>query len=247
MIRELFDPADVPAILSIPLPMRHKEDKSIWVPNAKGVFTVKSAYHSITNKYLPNPPSAPWKKIWNLNAPEHLKMFLWRIGVNVLPTRENLLKRFDVVDSSCVHCGADPESAIHVFFTCTVARALWHSACWGFRAYEAHIQSSEDIIKLVLEPLTSICPNSESWRVSLNMALTLDGIWNLHNQVLFHEDKADIQAATQQIQFRLVEFSRIAAPNTYTTPPPSLLSWTPPPFNCIEIKLTLHILISKLP
>ena len=129
MIRELFDPADVPAILSIPLPMRHREDKFIWIPNSKGVFIVRSANHSITNQYLPNPPFAPWKKIWNLSAPECLKMVLWRIGVNVLPTRENLLKRFDVVDSSCVHCGADPESAIHVFFTCTVARALWHSAC----------------------------------------------------------------------------------------------------------------------
>lgn len=156
--------------------MRYLEDKLIWVLNSKGVFIVKFSYHSITNQYLPNPPSILWKKIWNLNAPESLKMFLWRLGVNVLLTRENLMKRFNVAGSSCVHCGADPESAVHIFFTCLVARALWHSACWGFGADEAHIQSSEDIIKLVLEPPASICQKSESWRVSLNMALTLDGI-----------------------------------------------------------------------
>ena len=95
MIKELFDLADVLAILCIPLPMRHSEDKLIWVPNFKRVFIVKSAYHYITNQYFPDPPSNPWKMIRNLNAPEHLKMFLWRIGVNVLPNRENLMKRFD--------------------------------------------------------------------------------------------------------------------------------------------------------
>lgn len=49
---------------------------------------------SLTNTSL-TPQSNPWKMIRNLNSPEHLKMFLWRIGVNVLLTRENLMKRFD--------------------------------------------------------------------------------------------------------------------------------------------------------
>lgn len=94
MIKELFDLADVLAILCIPLPEAQRR-KLIWVPNFKRVFIVKSAYHCITNQYFPNPLSNPWKMIRNLNAPGHLKMFLWRIGVNVLPTRENLMKRFD--------------------------------------------------------------------------------------------------------------------------------------------------------
>ena len=55
MIKELFDLADVLAILCIPLPLRHREDKLIWVPNSKRVFIVKSAYHCITNQYFPNP------------------------------------------------------------------------------------------------------------------------------------------------------------------------------------------------
>ena len=40
----LFEVEDAKAILSIPLAANRKEDKLIWVPNAKGVFTTKSAY-----------------------------------------------------------------------------------------------------------------------------------------------------------------------------------------------------------
>ena len=151
LIKELFDPEDVPAILSIPLPHTPRADKLIWVPNSKGVFSIKFAYRSAIHQSLPQSTSPPpWRKIWNLNAPERLKMFLWRIEVNIIPTRENLMKRLNITHSSCVLCGSDLETALHIFFKCPVARAIWHSACWGFKAEEAIIHSTEDIIKLVI-------------------------------------------------------------------------------------------------
>ena len=39
-----------------------------------------------------------------MNLLERLKMILWRIGVNFLPTKENLLNRFHVSDAYCLFC-----------------------------------------------------------------------------------------------------------------------------------------------
>ena len=93
-IQELFDPEDIQAILSIPLPITPKEDKLIWVLNSKGEFTIKSAYHStIHQANNPLMSQEHWKKLWKMVASERVRMFLWKLGANVLPTRENMMHR----------------------------------------------------------------------------------------------------------------------------------------------------------
>lgn len=159
----------------------------------------------IQKMYLPFCPSH------YLTLLERLKMFLWRIGVNIIPTRENLMKR-----------------AKHYWlFLCALWVWSWNShthllqmlggqshlafGLLGFKAEEAIIHSTEDIIKLVINPPEHQCPNSESWIFSLNMIITMDCIWNLRNHVLFHGGPADILATVQQIHFRRAEFARLAA------------------------------------
>lgn len=93
LVHELFDPEDVQAVLSIPLPIRSNEDKLIWVLYSKGAFTVKSAYYTvIQHTSTLHQSQTPWKKIWKMNAPKRIRMFLWRIGVNVL-AEENMLEK----------------------------------------------------------------------------------------------------------------------------------------------------------
>ena len=76
--------------------------KLIWVLYSKGTFTVNSAYHSvIQHTSTLHQSQTPWKKIWKMNAPERIRMFLWRIGVTVL-AKENMLRRLEVTDSKCV-------------------------------------------------------------------------------------------------------------------------------------------------
>ena len=74
-IQELFDPEDIQAILSIPLPITPKEDKLIWVLNSKGEFTIKSAYHStIHQANNPLMSQEHWKKLWKMVALERVRM-----------------------------------------------------------------------------------------------------------------------------------------------------------------------------
>ena len=132
LVHDLFAPTHAQAILSIPIPIRPRSDKLIWIPNSKGLFFVKASYKEITTHSNPrSPPNVNWNLLWKFKAPERIKMFLWRVGTNALPTKENLLNRLEVDDPTCLLCNQESESICHLFLKCPIARALWFSTCWG--------------------------------------------------------------------------------------------------------------------
>ena len=53
MVLDIFNPISANAILSIPIPFRPSPDKLMWIPDSKGLFSVKSAYKEL----LPSIPS----------------------------------------------------------------------------------------------------------------------------------------------------------------------------------------------
>lgn len=48
-----------------------------------------------------------WRNLWNLNTPEVVKMFIWKVVSNSLPTRQNLARRKVVENSLCLVCGLE--------------------------------------------------------------------------------------------------------------------------------------------
>ena len=103
LVKALFDTPSAQAILSIPVPSKPSPGKLIWVPDSKGCFSVKSAYLAGRDTTSLTPPSGiNWNKLWQLKILKRTKMFLWRLGVNALPTRENLRSRLQIDDPNCV-------------------------------------------------------------------------------------------------------------------------------------------------
>ena len=199
---------------------------------------VKFAYRTCTNQANNNNhPEVPWGKLWKFKAPERIKMLLWRVGVNALPTRENLMSRVTVSDPNCVPCGSEIESCCHLFVTCPVAQALWHSTCWGFKTNEADLTTCEDIIMMVLNPPKTANPSVTQWSISLTMAFMLEEIWSLRNHKLHNGGNIDILKASGQIQAKSLEFqSSMAAENSKLTSL-SHLTWEPPPRGLIKINI----------
>ena len=238
LIRDLFDPASVQAILNKSIPTTPTPDKLIWVPDSRGSFSVKSAYHSIhTLSSQPIPTNTNWKKLWSLKFPEKTKMFLWRLGVNVFPTRENLSKRIHVADPSCLFYRDNLETPYHLFIKCNASRALWFSACQGFRSEDVVISHPEDIVKIILNPPKFLGNNTDVKKVYLNMALILEEIWLSRNRMLHRNCSWDLAATIHSIHSRFHECSlSLYTPTTPKTPTTQHL-WTPSPLGWIKINV----------
>ena len=214
--------------------------------DSKGVFSVKSAYSASNPQFISQVrPTVKWKKLWSLKAPERLKMFLWRLCVNALPTRDNLFKRMNSVDTSYVLCNESEENPCHLFLHCPIAKALWFAACWGFKAEEVVVVSTEDIVNMVLNPPNVLCNSWEQWKVSLTMASTLEEIWYLRNSVLHSKSPLELHVSIQWIQRRCQEYM-VTCPLSPSQPVPhDPTRWAPPPPGCIKLNVDAALLSSK--
>ena len=96
-------------------------DNIIWMYDSRGVFSVQTLYSVLSFRgmvpvYIPT--------MWKLSVPPRIHIFLWLLGNNKLLTRDNLSKRKDLSDKTCLFCN-DPESIHHLFFDCCVAIFVW--------------------------------------------------------------------------------------------------------------------------
>ena len=233
LLNDLFNSESIEAIQKIHIPLRGRADKLIWVLDSKGAFSVKFAY-----KANQDPPCGSsivqWKEIWKIKAHDRIKMLLWRIRSNVLPIKNNLAIRIGTFDPNCVFCGKEPETASHIFFHCQVARAIWFDCSWGIRTDKMNIASNEDILKVVLN-MDELC--------TLQMAVTMEAIWHLRNQVLHNGNEVNIISTICNAKNRVKEYLIALDHEQDKDRSVKLTSWIPPPKN--YIKLNVDVAVSQ--
>ncbi|KAL5803503.1 hypothetical protein ACOSQ4_031808 [Xanthoceras sorbifolium] len=126
------------SILEIPLSLGDCADSLIWHFDKSGEYSVKSGYRVAAQDKLSlsgsssSPDSKWWLALWNLNIPPKIKIFIWRVCHNAIPSLCNLCSRKIVVDPCCSRCGDDPESSAHALFW--AKRAEFEEFCmilWG--------------------------------------------------------------------------------------------------------------------
>ena len=117
------------------------------------------------------------------------------------------MSRMDIQDSACVLCNIEVKYASHLFLRCLEAKAIWFAACWGVKSEK--LDSSNDIIKFILDLPPDPCQAQDRWLVSLNMVLTLEEIWHTRNVVLHLKGSVDLQSSIGSISARLKECSLV--------------------------------------
>ncbi|KAJ8750712.1 hypothetical protein K2173_015893 [Erythroxylum novogranatense] len=126
--RVVFNSVDTTAILSIPLGRSQTADALCWKFERKGGYTVKSAYKSLTwqGQYdQVSVQSSCWNRVWRCKIPYFLLNFLWRAGVNILPSRERLFTKHVPVVNVCPLCQRSSETVLHILVQCPYAREVW--------------------------------------------------------------------------------------------------------------------------
>lgn len=129
LIKDIFSEESANAILSLHWPMDFEEDWLCWCGTDNGRFTVKSCY--VINCEGEEEGSRIWKILWKAQIHDRLKVFLWRVLADVLPTKGRISAFLEVADRSCTICGEMVEDSIHLFKNCSGARALAFASSWG--------------------------------------------------------------------------------------------------------------------
>ena len=90
MLNDLFDHESVVAIKNIPIWSFGMEDRWTWNKFENEKFSMKSCYYLILEGDNSYGSVSLTRNIWKASTHERLKMHLWRIAFNPLPTRDKL-------------------------------------------------------------------------------------------------------------------------------------------------------------
>lgn len=83
------------------------------------------------NNYVNAPSSGVLRKIWNLEVPSKVKIFIWWAAKNVLPTTDNLIWKRVGVMSICSLCNQQNETVVQALVNCVFAQTCWLTSSLG--------------------------------------------------------------------------------------------------------------------
>ena len=110
------------------------DDRQVWAKTSNGFFSVRSAYklaleldsnREIGSCFDGSNIRCFWKRLWSIQIPHKVRHFAWRAACDILPTKENLVRRKVMVDSGCEECGNASKSFFHLFWECSKSQNTW--------------------------------------------------------------------------------------------------------------------------
>lgn len=103
-----FSRNDADAILNTRIPQRNTRDRVAWIHSKDGKYSVKSGYYSWCQNHMViegMQQSNGWSRIWKLEIPHKIRVFLWRFCRNTIPVRIRLRGRGVPCPIGCTMCG----------------------------------------------------------------------------------------------------------------------------------------------
>jgi hypothetical protein len=228
-------------ILTIPI-QEGFDDFPAWHPDPKGVFSVRSAYKlrlklkdvaagETSSSTAANPTtdaSSKWKRIWSLNTPRKISMFLWRLGHNSLPVKMNLRRRGVELDTLCPMCHRLDEDCGHIFLKCRFAKSVWREA--NLESIREELLHCTDALQTV-DALLKLDENSRLLSITL-----LWKIWSARNSVnVGDKSPGPAAVASTAIQYTS-EFTSYLCEKPDVSVPPTV-RWTQPPEDFLKINI----------
>ncbi|GJZ50409.1 RNA-directed DNA polymerase, eukaryota [Tanacetum coccineum] len=160
------------------------EDRWVWNLNGSGLFRVSDIRNLVDETFLPKDEVATR---WIKYIPIKINIFAWKVRLDRLPTRLNLVHRgVQVTSLACPVCSTSHENTSHILFSCSMASDIarlisrWWDLGWSpLGSYAEWLSWFKDIrmgskLKSMLEGVFFV-----SWWC----------IWNYRNQLLFASRK----------------------------------------------------------
>ncbi|EOY04491.1 Non-LTR retroelement reverse transcriptase-like protein [Theobroma cacao] len=104
-------------------PSSTEKDKCFWTLTSSGEFSVKSAYESESTTNLAEHNKL--RLVWCLSSCKKVKMFIWCVLHESLPTAAWLMLRKLGSSSTCSRCNNETENLIHALHDYPASRDTW--------------------------------------------------------------------------------------------------------------------------
>lgn len=198
-----------------------------------GEFSIKFAYRVNQRDHIStttNVPRSFWKRMWLSELHGQHKTLLWRLILNIIPTKERLSQLFPVADPNCVLCNMVPETGHHLILDCPFTIVVWRNSKWQVNLEAFHHLTFQEWFKLLLDPRNCFPMPEDDKKEMLQFAvITLEHIWMHRNKVLHGHSPPNIIELGQTIS-RCTQIYHKAAGQWRTVrrtrhDPPI---WTPP-------------------
>ncbi|KAA3479383.1 reverse transcriptase [Gossypium australe] len=201
----------------------------VWSGESSGEFSVRSTYKLLqkidpTTYALQNLYKEFYKKLWRIDLPSKIKLLIWRISWNFLPTKVNLALRGVIRNTFCPRCGEREEDMNHIFRECPVTKSVWRDLSDPSYAMFPNAEFLEWLTKiLVLLP-------SKNCRVYCG---TLWAIWGDRNSRIHNKRGRSSQEMVQFVYGYLKELDGLKTVNQKTMY--SEVKWRHPPGQILKI------------
>jgi ribonuclease HI len=240
LISALFAPEDAKTILSIGLG-DDPEDRPAWHFDPKGAFSVKSAYKvGVTSRDRKKGRDAAcsraatensvvkfrWNNIWHLNAPNKLKMFVWRVAHNSLAIRMKIHKLGVDLDTRCPICNRLDEDGGHVFLKCKRVKECWNNL--GLSETREKLLACNSA-HAMLETLWTC--NEES---KMKALVLMWEWWGVRNKANAGEMVRSAAEVCHSVERHMMDFQSIRPPRK-PPKPPNILKWEKPKENMVKV------------
>jgi ribonuclease HI len=237
LLEEYFLPMDCDIIRAIPLSTRRLADCWSWHYEKTGVLSVRSVYRMLvqTKKrredWLESRPAVSnsakegklWQQLWKIQVPSKLRIFLWRLAHQSLPTGDVRHHRHMADTNACSICG-EADSWRHSLLSCTLARCVW--ALMDESVTEHMCRSEEPSAKQWIFLMMESLSKEDFARISV----TLWAIWHARRKVIFDDEFQSPLSTFAFVESYLRDLSISGAVRTKEKGvPASHPKWIPPP------------------
>ncbi|XP_074298496.1 uncharacterized protein LOC141629381 [Silene latifolia] len=204
LLRGMFLPFEQDRIKAIRICDAQAVDDWCWDHTKDGQYSVKTAYHLLTGREDAAEQSDwarskwLWKVIWRTPVIPRVKIFMWQMCHDALPTRHNIARRLDLRDEECQFCSFNSETCLHIFKGCGWVTGVWEGVGL-MEQVEVRAERMREWVEGVLRE------GSEEERMVFS--LTCWAIWECRNAAIFEGRGRFCEVVTRRVYDMLREIN----------------------------------------
>ncbi|XP_040952344.1 uncharacterized protein [Gossypium hirsutum] len=202
-------------VTMIPFARTDCDDTKVWKGEPSGEFTVRSAYKLLqeanldsSNYLLQADTKDFYRKLWNLQLPTKILIFIWRISWNYIPSLVNLRSKRVTTIARCPRGCSAEEDSLHVFRQCPVSTDAWISLNMAW--------VTEHTDQSAWTWLTWVFSRGTKQQIRI-FCYALWVIWNSRNQMLHEKKISSGRDLAFKVQNFLIELEGVRERKLTTT------------------------------